>query len=149
MSSNSPTSLSPTQSVNSNSVTRTATFAEYSSGPIPDPERLAKYNEVLPGAADRILSMAENQSAHRQVLEKKIIHSDSFRATFGVICGLIITLVALACGTYLIINGHDWAGATIIITNLAVLVGVFIYGTQLRRNERQKKSQQSQLPSKH
>jgi uncharacterized membrane protein len=28
-------------------------------GPIPDPETLKKYNEVLPGAADRIFAMAE------------------------------------------------------------------------------------------
>ena len=36
------------------------------SGPLPHPEDLAKYEQVLPGAADRIISMAEQQAAHRQ-----------------------------------------------------------------------------------
>jgi uncharacterized membrane protein len=146
VSSNIPTPINPPQSPNTVSVARTTAYAEFSSGPIPDPERLARYNEVLPGAANRIITMAENQAAHRQGLEKKVIHSDNFRATLGVICGLVITLAALACGSYLIINGHDWAGATIIITDLAVLVGVFVYGTQSRREERKTKSQQIQLP---
>jgi uncharacterized membrane protein len=31
------------------------------SGPLPPPEALAKYNDILPGAADRIITMAEHQ----------------------------------------------------------------------------------------
>ncbi|MFQ7172706.1 MAG: DUF2335 domain-containing protein [Thomasclavelia ramosa] len=43
------------------------------SGPIPHPSDFEQYERVLPGAADRILTMAENQSAHRQTLEKAAI----------------------------------------------------------------------------
>ena len=35
------------------------------SGPIPPPEALAKYDSVVPGAAERILKMAENEAAAR------------------------------------------------------------------------------------
>lgn len=45
-------------------------------GPIPPPAMLARYNEVLPGAAERILKMAEEQSSHRQYLEKAVVNSD-------------------------------------------------------------------------
>jgi uncharacterized membrane protein len=46
------------------------------SGPLPPPEALERYNQVLPGAAERIISMAESQHAHRQELEKKVIHAN-------------------------------------------------------------------------
>ena len=35
--------------------------SEMYSGPIPPPEALARYEEIQPGAADRILKMAEKQ----------------------------------------------------------------------------------------
>jgi hypothetical protein len=46
------------------------------SGPLPHPEDLAKYEQVLPGSADRIISMAEQQAEHRRNLEKSVILSN-------------------------------------------------------------------------
>jgi uncharacterized membrane protein len=43
------------------------------SGPLPPPEILAKFNEVVPGAADRLIAMAERQSAHREALETAVV----------------------------------------------------------------------------
>lgn len=36
------------------------------SGPLPPPQVLAQYESILPGSANRILSMAEKQSEHRR-----------------------------------------------------------------------------------
>ena len=47
--------------------------SEMYSGPIPPPEALARYEEIQPGAADRILKMAEKQQEHRMALETKAI----------------------------------------------------------------------------
>ena len=65
----------------------TAVFAQkaelsYSvhSGPLPSPEDLAKYNMIVPDAAERLLCMAENQQAHRMELEKKVVSSDIQRS---------------------------------------------------------------------
>lgn len=33
------------------------------SGPLPEPEALAKYDQIVPGAAERILTMAEKRNA--------------------------------------------------------------------------------------
>lgn len=46
------------------------------SGPIPHPRILKGYEEILPGSADRILTMAENQSKHRQAIEAEVVHSN-------------------------------------------------------------------------
>ncbi|MBW2608107.1 MAG: DUF2335 domain-containing protein [Deltaproteobacteria bacterium] len=50
--------------------------AQTFSWPLPPPEILAKYNSVLPDAAERIISMAENQATHRQRIESKVIESN-------------------------------------------------------------------------
>ena len=36
------------------------------SGPLPPPEVLEHYERIAPGTAERLLAMAESQSAHRQ-----------------------------------------------------------------------------------
>jgi hypothetical protein len=43
------------------------------SGPIPAPELLAKYNSALPGAADRIISMAEGEASHCRTIEAMLV----------------------------------------------------------------------------
>lgn len=57
-------------------------FEETFLGPLPPPETLAQYEQVLPGSAERIMVMAENQAEHRQSLEetvKTVIEGDSKR----------------------------------------------------------------------
>ena len=56
-------------------------------GPIPPPDILAGYDQVVPGAADRIITMAETQSRHRQEIEKSIINSDIRNSKLGLWLG--------------------------------------------------------------
>jgi uncharacterized membrane protein len=113
---------------------------KYFRGPIPPPEILEKYNNIVPGSADRIIKSVENQSQHRQVLEKIVIKSGSRDSLLGIILGFIIGICGLTGGIFCVLKGHDWAGSIIAGADLAVLVGVFIYGTNSRREERIKKS---------
>lgn len=43
---------------------------------MPAPEDLARYDELLPGAAERILSMAEREQHHRTHLERLKLEAD-------------------------------------------------------------------------
>jgi uncharacterized membrane protein len=61
------------------------------SGPLPQAEQLQKYEEVLPGAADRIIRMAEEQSAHRQEIERQIVASASRDSIAGVMSDSFLT----------------------------------------------------------
>jgi len=128
---------------NNTRVIANQTISQYTSGPIPNAEQLDEYNRVLPGAADRILTMAEKQSEHRQIIEKKVIFSGAFRATFGVICAAVLCILFLAGGVWCIINDHDNAGTAIVVTSLVSLVTTFIYGTHSQRNERNQKKEAS------
>lgn len=98
------------------------------SGPLPPPEILQRYNEIVPGAADRIIKMAESQQHHRQALEKSVVDSNVFSQKIGLGLGFIIAITAIGGGIWLSAIGKSGSGLTAIIGALASLVGVFVYG---------------------
>lgn len=120
--------------------------AAHFSGPIPPPEILVKYNDALPGAAERIVAMAESQLKHRQGLENKVIESNCKAQRTGPIYGFIVCMTAILGGVYLIHSGKSAEGLTAIITSLASLAGVFIFGKIKQQKELRQKSE-SLVPS--
>jgi uncharacterized membrane protein len=107
--------------------------AEFFSGPLPHPDILKKFNEVVPGSAERIIKMAEDQSAHRKELEKKVIASDIYRSKWGQILGFIIAIMGLAVSAAVAIYGSAIAGGIIGVGTLASLVSVFMYGSKAKK----------------
>ena len=111
------------------------------SGPLPPPEELAKYEQILPGSANRIISMAEQQSAHRQSLEKTAINANAMTQRWGLICAFVLSMTAICGGIWLSARGMSGAGLTSIIAALAALVGVFVYGKSQQKKELNEKQQ--------
>lgn len=104
------------------------TKVEQFSGPLPPPVILEQYNKVVPGAAERILKMAEEQSAHRRSLEQKVISSDVLNAKLGMVFGFIIGLVAILAGVYIVVIDKNNQGYFLSLGTIVALVGVFVYG---------------------
>lgn len=109
------------------------------SGPLPPPEELAKYEQILPGAADRILKMAEDQASHRQSLESSVVRSNIAGQQSGTRYGFLLAMTAIVGGVWLSLKGMSAVGLTSIISALAALVGVFIYGKFEQRKELKEK----------
>lgn len=109
------------------------------SGPIPHPDILRQFNEVVPGSAERIIKMAEDQSTHRKELERKVIDSDIERSKWGQILGFVIAIAGLIVSAVVAIYGSALAGGIIGVGTLASLVGVFMYGSKTRSKEREAK----------
>src|SRR5215208_5666614 len=59
-------------------------------GPLPPPEILARYNDAVPGAAERLIQMAERNQDHRQKLETEVIPARARSETRGQVFGFII-----------------------------------------------------------
>lgn len=112
------------------------------SAPMPPPEVLKKYEELIPGAANRILKMTEGQTEHRIQIEKIVIKGDSFRGLLGLIFGFIVSVIALLGGVYIIDKGHDWAGGVLVGLDLVGLAGCFVYGSRSRRAEREQNAEE-------
>ena len=128
------------QAADSVGVSATVTAAAWSA-PIPPPVALQQYEEILPGSADRILKMAEDQAGHRIELEKTVVSGDSKRSYIGLFLGFVLSMMVIGGGIYLISEGHEWAGSGLIGLNLVGLASVFVYGSRSRRAERERKSE--------
>lgn len=61
-------------------------------GPLPPPEYLHGYEQTLPGAADRVISMAEKEQAHRHKEENKIITTSISVSILGLVFGFILVV---------------------------------------------------------
>lgn len=107
------------------------------SGPLPPPEILIRYNEAVPDAAERIITMAEQQSKHRIQLEEYVIRGESRRSDWGLIAGVLVVAMVLVAAGYITSLGYPWHGAGLGIADLASLVVIFVYGTERRKQERQ------------
>ncbi len=74
-------------------------------------------------------------------IERTVVVSDARRAYLGLLAGFIISLLVVGGGIYIIATGHDWAGVALIGINLSGLVGVFVYGSKARRDERNRNAE--------
>ncbi len=111
-------------------------------GPIPPPEILKEYNQITPGAADRIISMAEQEIAHRHEMDHKIfevekegLKAEAFDSRMGQVFGLIIGMATVFCGAYTAVHGAQWAGGFIGTSGVVGLVSVFVLGRKEYKNK--------------
>lgn len=113
------------------------------SGPMPHPDDLDAYERILPGAADRILTMAEKQTAHRQRLEEIAVTGNEDRARRGQRYGLIIGLGGLGASVGMVALGEPQAAIVIGGATLVSLVGAFLFGSHGQRRERAQRWRQA------
>ena len=99
------------------------------SGPIPPPSMMEQYEGTLSGSADRILKMAENQSEHRQWIEKKKLSFSNREVHLGQVLGFAIGVIAIITGGYTALNGAQISGGFIGTAGVVGLVAVFVIGS--------------------
>lgn len=131
---------------------RTAIALEYwarsFSGPLPPPETLGQYEQLVPGCAERIIAMAERQAAHRQSLEKTFLDSGCRNERAGQLFAGVIAVTGIIAGAVLVNEGKDLAGFTAMLVPLAGIVGSFFYGKrqQQRRLDEKREALAASLP---
>lgn len=107
-------------------------------GPIPHPELLGAYDALVPGAADRLIRMAEEEAEHRRRLESEALQSDiadrneaRAEARRGQGFGFLLGMAAILGGTATAIMGAPWPGGLLGAGGLAALVAVFVIGRRM------------------
>src|SRR3989338_5571604 len=104
-------------------------------GPIPPPTVLEAYEKLVPGAAQRILKMAEAQASHRQDIEKTVVRAGSRDSLWGIVVAGIIAICAFAWSAYALFIGQTAEAVIGILTTIGGFVGAFIYGKRSTRLE--------------
>ncbi len=117
-----------------------AYMEEYRSfnGPLPAPEDFQQYEQVLSGAADRILKMAEKQITHRTDLEKTIVNKNFRQGFVGQIFGATLALICILASLFLGMNGHDWLAGTIATTTVIGIITVFVLNQKANNDAKDK-----------
>jgi hypothetical protein len=67
-------------------------------GPLPHPDALARFEQIVPGSAKKILAMAEAQASHRQNLERKVVEGDVQRSWWGLWAGFTLGITGMNGG---------------------------------------------------
>lgn len=99
---------------------------EVFSGPLPHPSILEKYEQVVPGAAERIFKSFENQTEHRHKIEKSVIKTQNRLSIVGLVFGFIIAMTTIIGGIYTVLKDRPLLGGALSFSGLAILVGAFL-----------------------
>ena len=91
--------------------------------------------------------MAENQSAHRQEIEKIVVKTGSRDSLWGIIVAAIIGVCAFGWSAYALSIGQTAEAVKGIIVTISGFVGVFIYGKRSTRLERENRVRRSRPES--
>ncbi|MGL4598930.1 MAG: DUF2335 domain-containing protein [Bacteroidia bacterium] len=113
------------------SIRRESTFI----GPIPPPEILRGYNDILPNGAERIVAMAEKQSNHRMSLEDHAIREELKQSRRGQLFGLLLGVTGLGLATVLACLGHETTAGIFGTTTIVGLVAVFVIGKRTQQKD--------------
>jgi uncharacterized membrane protein len=120
--------------------TQIQTVTQAFQGPIPPPDTLQRYDQIIPGAAERILTMAENETAHRHLQEDQAMQANIaaqqkqldiaelqsksvFRSdTIGQLLGFAVSLLSVGGAVYLALNGQPWVASALVGLPLAGVI---------------------------
>ena len=105
-------------------------------GPLPPPAILEAYERLVPGAAERMLKMAENQSRHRQEIEKIVVRAGARDSLLGVIVAALVVLGSFVWAAYALSQGQSTKAVAVVISTVTGLATAFIYGKHSTKQER-------------
>lgn len=98
------------------------------SGPLPDPATLRQYEEMIPGAADRIINMAER--------DQQFIHAYQLRRQKGLfvtmclgqVFGFSLGVAGLVAVVVFVLYDKPLAGLATMLLAVATLIGTAVWG---------------------
>lgn len=117
-------------------------------GPLPHPDLLAGYEDACPGAAERILVMAEKQGDHRRKLEEKIVDGRIIALKRGQVLAFTLALFVSGIGGYLLAQGQSLTGFGSLLLGLTSLISsTIIHIRREKKSDRQLPREESSLLS--
>lgn len=100
--------------------------SEAFSGPLPHPRHFAQYDAVLPGGADRILTMTEKVVDSNIAVTQKAQKNDQFYRMTGMFIGATILLLLIVLCFIAGIYEHTALAAILLGSTVVTAVGLFV-----------------------
>jgi uncharacterized membrane protein len=102
-------------------------------GSLPPQELVKAYDKLLPGAAERIFRMVEQEQAHRHSLamaasarDDAFDHNSAKLQFRGQLFGFALGMFGIGSGVFLAYNGDSLIGFGTVIASMAALVGAML-----------------------
>jgi uncharacterized membrane protein len=95
-------------------------------GPLPPAKEFRDYEQALPGAADRILTMAETQAEHRRKNDNKLLDHSIKKSGLGQIFAFTISLLSLGAIFASIFLNQPLVAVAPAIMALSSLAAIFV-----------------------
>lgn len=122
-------------------------YGEQYSGPIAHPRIPEGWERILPGSADRILRLSEQQQQHRFGMETRAQRAAILRDRVGIVLGFVLGIGLLALSAYAIALGVALASVAIVASSIASVAGVYVYSFERSKKELQEKRNALHKPS--
>lgn len=110
-----------------------ATKTEISSGPLPHPDLVKGYDDIIPNGAERIMQMAEKEQENRFQERKEIRDTNKEIAmgklkyvNRGQIMGFILALIMLGLATLFVFTDHEGIAYFLFSIGMVSLVALFL-----------------------
>ncbi len=105
---------------------------EQHKGPLPRSSELQKYEDVIKGAADRIICMAEDRQKHIIDMKSHGLAQANGHVKRGQYMAFFLAVLGLFLGTYLAISGHGWAAGGLGLLGVSFLLSQFLKPWRIR-----------------
>jgi uncharacterized membrane protein len=93
---------------------------------------MGRFEDILPGAAERILTMAESSQKHAHILEYDALHSHRREVRRGQILGIAVTLSAFATSAFMAYIGQPEVAGIVGGTTVVSIAVAFVLGRKMK-----------------
>ncbi len=122
--------LEPAQAAQAVEIVRSVMVSRQFSGPLPSPQSLAQFEKVLPGTADRIISMAEKSQDHQHDWNDRALNSEINKGNIGMYGGLFVSILLVVGSVVCAFLGQTVVAVALVGASAIGLVGRLIDGPQ-------------------
>lgn len=105
------------------------------SGPLPHPQMLLDYDDILPGGAERIFTQFEEQGRHRRKQEDRLVKSQTKESNRGQIMAFTLAIIFALLSFIAAIYGHTWYASIVGGSTLISLVVAFLGGKKTQNKD--------------
>lgn len=101
----------------------------FPAGVLPPPEALRQYDAIVPGAAERIFRLAEDQAQYHYQLETARIKGEMIRGILAMCFSAAISILLVVGGIVIALSNDNRpeSGIPFILFGVVLLAGAFIY----------------------
>jgi len=109
------------------------------SGPIAHPKHMREYEEILPGSAERIFSMAEAAQRHNQEADRSFLNASLKVSLHGMYLGFAALVLLIFGAIYVGMNGNNILAGFLLAAGLLSGAAKLIHGGRKNNDESQDK----------